>query len=358
MIIFSPGPANISERVRKALTLPDICHRDEEASQLLVDVRASLAQAFDIEDGSHEVVVFSGSGTLAIESLVACLTNWEQTLLIVSNGIYGERVADIARVLGVRYEVLELDWGRLPDLAQVEELVARPHIGGVYLVHHETTTGLLNPLREVSRVARSHGKLVVSDTISSIIGEYLNLDWGVDAILGTANKCFRGVPGVAFAVVSNAFLAVARRREKRTYYSDLLTHLDREAAGETPFTPPLQSLFAFREAIRETLEEGLDNRIAHYADISGQLRAGLRELGLRLYLPEERYSNTMTSVYLPPRFTFQQLHDPLKEKGFVIYNSQGRLRGTVFMLGVVGLIAESDIKQFLTALGETLKAAA
>lgn len=357
MIIFSPGPANISDRVRKALTLPDICHRDEEASQLLGEVRASLAQAFGIRDGSHEVVVLSGSGTLAIESLLACLTNWDQTLLIVSNGVYGERAADIARVLGVRYEVLELDWGKLPDLARVEELVARPHIGGVYLIHHETTTGLLNPLRETCRVAKSHGKLVVSDTISSVIGEHLDLDWGVDVILGTANKCFRGVPGVAFAIVSKTFLAIARKREKRTYYSDLLTHLDRETAGETPFTPPLQSLFAFREAIAETLEEGLDSRIAHYASISRQLRAGLRELGLRFYLPEEHYSNTMTSVYLPPGFTFQQLHDPLKEKGFVIYNSQGRLRGTVFMLGVVGLIAASDVTEFLTALGETLRAA-
>ena len=358
MIIFSPGPANISERVRRALALPDICHRGEESRQLLSDVRTSLAQAFGVEKGPFEVVVLSGSGTLAIESLLACLTNWEKTLLIVSNGIYGERAADIARVLGVRYEMLERDWGELPDLAQVAELVGREHIGGVYLVHHETTTGLLNPLKEVSLEAKRRGKLVLADTVSSIVAESIDFDWGVDAILGTANKCFRGVPGVAFAIVSRDFLEVARTRKKRTYYSDLVTHVDREADGETPFTPPVQSLFAFREAIRETLEEGIDSRIAHYASISAQLRAGLNQLGLKLYLTEELYSNTMTSVYLPPGFTFHQLHDPLKEKGFVIYNSQDRLRGTVFMLGVVGLIAQSDIRDFLTALEEVLKAAA
>lgn len=353
-IIFSPGPANISERVRNALTLPDICHRDDEFTDLLGDVKGLIAKALKIDD-SYGIVLFSGSGTLAIESLLTCLTGWEKTLLIISNGVYGERAAEIAKTYGVRVVELKLDWGTLPDLTEVEEELKMPEIGGVYLIHHETTTGLLNPLKEISLLAKKYNKLVLSDTISSIAGEHLDFECGLDAVLGTANKCFRGVPGVSFAVVSEDFVTTAEKRDRRTYYSDLITHLERERKGETPFTPPVHSLFAFREALREILEEGVENRIAHYKNISKLLRAGLKDLGLKLYLPEEQYSNTMTSVYLPPGFSYEELHDLLKERGFVIYNSQGFLRGKVFMLGVVGLINEQDIGNFLEALDEVIE---
>ena len=353
-IIFSPGPANISKKVRNALTLPDICHRDEEFTELLSEVKNLIAKALKIDD-SYEIALFSGSGTLAIESLLTCLTSWEKTLLIISNGVYGERAAEIAMTYGIKVKELKLDWGTLPDLKEIEEEIKMPEIGGVYLIHHETTTGLLNPLKEISLLAKKYNKLVLSDTISSIAGEHLDFRWGLDAVLGTANKCFRGIPGVSFAILSKDFVSIAKKRNRRTYYSDLITHLEREKKGETPFTPPVHSLFAFREALREILEEGVENRISHYKNISRILRKGLEEIGLKLYLSEERYSNTMTSVYLPQGFSYEELHDILKERGFVIYNSQGTLRGKVFMLGVVGLINGRDIGNFLEALGEVIE---
>jgi 2-aminoethylphosphonate-pyruvate transaminase len=353
-IIFSPGPANISERVRNALTLPDICHRDDEFTNLLDDVKSLITKALKIDD-SYDIVLFSGSGTLAIESLLTCLTGWEKTLLVISNGVYGERAAEIARTYGIKVKELKLEWGTLPDLAEIEEVIKNPEIGGIYLIHHETTTGLLNPLKEISLSAKKYNKLVLVDTISSIAGEHIDFEWGLDGALGTANKCFRGVPGVSFAVASKDFVAIAEKRNRRSYYSDLITHLERERKGETPFTPPVHSLFAFREALREILEEGVENRIAHYKNISKLLRAGLKDLGLKLYLPEERYSNTMTSVYLPLGFSYEELHDLLKEKGVVIYNAQGFLCEKVFMLGVVGLITELDIENFLEALGGVIE---
>jgi len=354
MIIFSPGPANITERVRKALTLPDIGHRDEEFNLLLKDVKTLLAKAFNIDGQPYEIALFSGSGTLAIEALITSLSGWGKTLLVISNGVYGERAMDIARTYGISVRELKLEWGTPPDLAEVEEGIKKPEIGGVYLVHHETTTGLLNPLKEVSLLAKKYDKLALSDTISSIVGEHLDFGWGIDAVLGTANKCFRGVPGVSFVIMSQDFLSVARKRERQTYYSDLLAHFEREVKDETPFTPPVHALFAFREALRETLEEGVENRIAHYRNISRLLRAGLKDIGLQLFLPEELYSNTMTSVYLPKGVTYEELLDKIRRRGFLIYNSQAQLRGKVFMLGVVGVITEEDIKNFLVVLREVL----
>jgi len=354
MIIFSPGPANITERVRKALTLPDIGHRDEEFNLLLKDVKTLLAKAFNIDGQPYEIALFSGSGTLAIEALITSLSGWGKTLLVISNGVYGERAMDIARTYGISVRELKLEWGTPPDLAEVEEGIKKPEIGGVYLVHHETTTGLLNPLKEVSLLAKKYDKLALSDTISSIVGEHLDFGWGIDAVLGTANKCFRGVPGVSFVIMSQDFLSVARKRERQTYYSDLLAHFEREVKDETPFTPPVHALFAFREALRETLEEGVENRIAHYRNISRLLRAGLKDIGLQLFLPEELYSNTMTSVYLPKGVTYEELLDKIRRRGFLIYNSQAQLRGKVFMLGVVGVITDEDINKFLVVLREVL----
>lgn len=355
MIIFSPGPANISERVRQALALPDICHRDQEFSDLLGEVKTLLAGALKIEDQSYEIVLFSGSGTLAMESLIACFSGWEKSLLVISNGIYGERAAAIANLYGVNVHELRLNWGVLPQLPAIEEQLRKPHIGGIYLVHHETTTGLLNPLKEISLLAKKYNKLVLSDTISSIAGEHLDLNWGIDAALGTANKCFRGVPGVSFVVLSEELVSIARNRVRRTFYSDLMMHLDREFNGQMPFTPPVQPLFAFREALKEVMEEGVGNRILHYQNISSRLRAGAKDLGLRLFLDEKLYSNTMTSVHLSQDVTFEELHDKLKERGFIIYNAHGRLRGQLFMLGVVGAITMSDIENFLAALGDVLE---
>ena len=354
MIIFSPGPANISERVRKALTLPDIGHREEELSWLLQEAKDLLARLLKIDGQDYEVVIFSGSGTLAIEALITSLTGWSKTLFIISNGIYGERANEIGLTYGVNVKEMRLDWGVLPDLDEVERQVKAPEVGGVYLIHHETTTGLMNPLSEVARLAKKYDKLVLSDTISSLAGENLDFSWGLDSVLGTANKCIRGVPGVAFAVLSPDLLNVIQNRERRSYYSDLLTHYQREQKNETPFTPPVHALFAFREALRETLDEGVDNRIAHYGNISQLLRAGLKDVGLKLFLAEELYGNTMTSIYLPSGISYETLHDRIKRQGFVIYNSQGRLRGQLFMLGNVGLISEQEINDFLVVLRQVL----
>jgi 2-aminoethylphosphonate-pyruvate transaminase len=255
----------------------------------------------------------------------------------------------------VKLEELKLEWGTLPDLAKLEEVLKRPDIGGVYLAHHETTTGLLNPLEEIIAIANKYNKLALADTVSSIAGEHISFSSGLDAAIGTSNKCFRGVPGVAFVIVSRGFLNVINHRQKRSFYSDLLTYIERERKNETPFTPPVHSLFAFREALRETLDEGVENRIKHYRNISGILRTGLKEIGLKLYLPEALYSNTMTSVYLPAGVTFKELHDKIKPHGYVIYNSQGKLQGTVFMLGVVGLISEKDVQGFLAVLKDAVK---
>ena len=354
MLILSPGPANISERVRLALTNPDIGHREPEFSALLQETRSLLLQICGVPQG-YKCAVLGGSGTTSIEAAITSLRGVTAGALILSNGVYGERAAQIAQVFRVPHTLEKFDWTCPLPLDRIEELVrATPH-DVVYLIHHETTTGVLNPLQQVAEIAKRHHKWLLVDAVSSIAGEQLDLSgWGIDLVVGSANKCIRGVPGVSFVVISDDFREMVSKREPAAFYSDLVGALSREEEGETPFTPPVQTMYALREASRELLDEGVGERIAHYREIAEILRDGLSSLGLTLLVSREHLSNTMTSVMLPEAVSYADLHNPLKDRGFVIYKSQGRLSETTFRLGTVGVISLDDIRGFLSALKEVL----
>ena len=354
MIIFSPGPANISERVREALTLPDIGHREAEFTELLLETRSLLLEVCGVPEG-YACAVLSGSGTTGIEAAITSLAGVTSGVLVLSNGVYGERAAQIAQVFGIPYTLEKFDWTLPLPLERVEELVgATPH-DVVYLIHHETTTGVLNNLAEVAKIAKARHKWVLADTVSSVAGEELDLaGWGVDLVIGSANKCLRGVPGASFVVVSNELLEAVAQRRPVAFSTDLVGTLSREEDGETPFTPPIQTINALREAARELLEEGVDRRIVHYRDIARSLRDGLASLELSFLVSREHLSNTMTSVMLPDGFSYNDLHQPLKDRGYLIYKSQGPLSETTFRLGTVGLITQDHIGGFLENFAQVL----
>ena len=354
MLILSPGPANISDRVRNALTQPDIGHREAEFTELLQDTRSLLLDVCGVGQG-YLCAVLGGSGTTGIEATITSLCGVTSGALILANGVYGERAAHIAQVFGVPHTLEKFDWTRPLPLDRVEELIGATAHDVVYLIHHETTTGALNPLRELAAIAKRHHKWVMVDAVSSVGGEELDLSaWGVDLIIGSANKCIRGVPGVAFVVLSQELSEVLSRRRQVSFSTDLVGALMREEQGETPFTPPVQTMYALREALRELLEEGVQQRIARYQDTARTLREGLASLELAFLVPTEQLSNTMTTVMLPEGVTYADLHGPLKSQGYVIYKSQGHLGETTFRLGTVGVIEDKDIQGFLLSLRQVL----
>lgn len=358
MIIFSPGPANISQRVRQALTKPDIGHRESEFTGLLQETRSLLLQVCGVAptvSGGYYCAVLSGSGTTGIEASITSLCDSVSGVLILSNGVYGERAAQIAQVFGISHTLEKFDWTAPILLDRAEDLISATSHDAVYLIHHETTTGVLNTLPQIAQIAKSHGKWVMVDAVSSIGGEELDLaGWGVDLVVGSANKCIRGVPGAAFVVISEDFRQAISNRRQVAFSTDLVNTLNREEDGETPFTPPVQTMYALREACAELLEEGVANRISHYQDIAATLRDGLSALELSFLVPRHHLSNTMTTVMLPPGVSYGALHGPLKEQGYVIYKSQGALSETTFRLGTIGVISQDDVRGFLKALGDVL----
>lgn len=355
MIILSPGPANISERVRRALSGPDIGHRESEFSDLLGEVRTLLLRACGVSQG-YSCAFFCGSGTTGIEAAITSLSTVSSGVLILSNGMYGERAAQIADTFQIPFTLETSAWTQPIPLSWAEASIRKTHHNTVYLVHHETTTGVLNPLQAIAEAAKRYQKRVLVDAVSSIAGEVLDLaGWGIDGVVGSANKCIRGVPGVSFVIVAQDFLNIILARRRVSFSTDLVSALLKEEAGETPFTPPVQAFYGLREALRELADEGLDNRIAHYRHIAKVLRDGLSALGLKLLVPREYLSNTMTSVMLPKGLSYSSLHGQLKQHGYLIYKSQAHLGEITFRLGTVGNLTERNICGFLDSLKRVIE---
>ena len=354
MLILSPGPANISERVRSALTNPDIGHREPEFSDLLTETRSLLLQVCGVPQG-YTCATLSGSGTTGIEATITSLSGVSSGVLILANGVYGERAAQIAQVFGISHTLEKMDWTAPIPNDRAEDLIQNTSHDTVYLIHHETTTGVLNPMQKIGAIAKRNHKWLLVDAVSSIGGENLDLPgWGVDLVIGSANKCIRGVPGVSFVVLSNQLLEAWSGRKPVAYSTDLINTVAKEEDGETPFTPPVQTMYALREACLELLEEGVHNRVSHYETIAATLRDGLASLELDLLVPRNHLSNTMTTAMLPDGWTYAELHRRLKDLGYVIYRSQGHLSQSTFRLGTVGLMSHDNIVGFLSALQQVL----
>lgn len=352
MILLNPGPVNVSPRVTAALARGDLCHREPECVELLARIRERLLRAFAPRGGWTAVLV-TGSGTAAVEMALASLVSERGRLVVAANGVYGERMAAMATAHRMPHTVVDGEWTSPPDLARVEAALREPDVEALAVVHHETTTGLRNPVAELGALARRHGKLLLVDAVSGLAGDPLDLDaCGADVVAGTGNKCIQALPGMAFVLVRDAILPKLAAHPPRSLYLSLATYL----RSPMPFTPAVQAAYAFDEALAELLEEGVDARIARYAGAAALLRAGFERLNLQMVLPPEWRSNTITSLRFPPGRTYAQLHDGLKRRGFVIYEGQGAFAKQAFRVANMGALATVDFERFLAALGEVLAA--
>jgi len=356
MILLNPGPVNISERVRHALLRPDICHREDEFARLMASIRSRLCAAF--APSGFTAVLVTGSGTAALEAAVTSSVEPDRALLAVVNGVYGERIARMAALHGIRVVEIAGAWTRPPDLARVEAaLRSDPGIQVVAMVHHETTTGFINPVPEVARLSKKFDKTVLVDSISGLGGEALDLRaTGVDLCAGTANKCIQGVPGLAFVLVRHEEMARIAAIPPRAVYLSLPSNWQAQEKGEPLFTPAVHAGYALDEALAELLEETVTARITRYGRAAALLRDGFRRLELTFLLGEAVRSNTITALELPAGLSYARLHDQLKARGFVIYAGQGALAPKIFRVANMGDVSQEEYREFLTALEAVLSA--
>jgi len=350
MILLNPGPVNVSPRVRAALTRADLCHREPECAELLERIRQRLLAAFAPRGGWTAVLV-TGSGTAAVECAVTSACSERGALVVIANGVYGERIAAMAAAARLRHQVIAGSWTEPPDLDRVERALREPGVEALALVHHETTTGLLNPVAAVGRLARAHGKLFIVDSVSGLGGDMLDLeDVGADVVAGTGGKCIQGYPGLAFVLVREAVAERLAAHPQRSLYLSLATYL----RNPLPFTPAVQIAYALDEALAELLEETVAGRVCRLAGAAALLREGFTRLGLELLLPPPWRSNTITAVRFPGGLSYRTLHAGLKARGFVIYEGQGDLARMAFRVANMGALSTADFRGFLAALAEVL----
>ena len=349
-VLLNPGPVNITEKVRKAMTLPDICHREKEFSGLMSSIRSKLLQAFKIEEDFTSVLV-SGSGTAALEMAVSSSLTPGRSMLVIENGVYGERIGKICDIYNLHRHTIQLKWGVPPNLDEVENILKKQSdIEVVSLVHHETTTGLLNPLKGIGELAKKYEKSFLVDCISSLAGDEVDFTL-IDIAVGTANKCLQGVPGVSFVFIRKKDLERLDKIPSRTLYFDLNGYHKAQEVGELLFTPAIPAHYALDVALDELIEETVSGRINRYTKAANFLREGFKNLNIEFLIPEGWRSNCLTGLKLPKGTSYEKLHKELKSKGFVIYAGQGNLSNSIFRIANMGDIQPEEFQRFLNVLG-------
>ncbi|WP_455377046.1 pyridoxal-phosphate-dependent aminotransferase family protein [Petrachloros mirabilis] len=339
---------------------PDICHRESEFSNLLHGIQAKLLKAFvPGAENEYAAVVITGSGTAAVESAMMSAIPHGKRMLIINNGVYGERLSQMIGLYRLGVSELKYEWTVKPDPERLRlALRQHPEVHGVAMVHHETTTGLLNPVKEIAEVVDSQNRVFIVDAVSALGGESIDIAGShIYMVAGTAGKCIQGFPGVSFVLVRKGFLERMRAYPKRSWYLHLTHYVDDQGEGVVPFTPAVQIYYAFDEALNELLEEGVSKRIQRYKKMAMLIRERMSKMGIKAVLTPDRQSNTITAYYLPEGLSYQSLHDRLKEQGYVIYAGQGNLENKIFRIANMGHLTEDQFTAFLDAVERICTAA-
>jgi len=356
VILLNPGPVTLTPRVRSALGAGDWCHREPEFAALTATINRELLQVYPGLADDYRAVILAGSGTAAVEAMLASFAPDDTRTLVVANGVYGERMARMLAAQGRPHAVARHEWTAPVDLALLERLLAgQPRVTHLALVHHETTTGRLNDLAAIGRWCRERNLILLLDGVSSFGAEALDpAACNLGAVAGTANKCLHGVPGLSFVVARDALWAAAPRSP--SVYLDLHAyHAAQHGEGYSPYTLPVQVAFALREALAEHAEEGgAPARRARYLARARRIHGALAALGVTPLLPVAEYSAVLWSYRLPAGRSYGELHDALKARGFVIYAGQGQLGGAIFRIAHMGDIGADDLDRLCAALGDCL----
>ena len=349
MILLNPGPVTLTPRVRDALAAEDLCHREPEFADLQDTIRSRLRAVYDLDE-AWAAVLLSGSGTAAVEAMISSLPGENARLLIIENGVYGERMTKMAAIHGIDHETIALEWGERIDTQVLSERLAERRFSHVALVHHETTTGRLNDLAAIGDVCATHDAQMLVDAVSSFGAESIDFNaLPIAGVAATANKCLHGAPGAAFVIVRRDALAHSKTR---CLYLDLASYCDKQDARSTPFTPAIPAFHALAEALAEHAEQGgWQARRLRYRRLAAQVADGFAARGIDTSLPARESSCVLRAYRLPAGVAYDSLHDHLKAEGFVIYAGQGGLAESIFRISTMGALDGADVDRLVAAVG-------
>lgn len=355
-LLLTPGPLTTSKAV-KAVMVHDWGSRDATFLRINKEVLERLPEVVNGR-GTHVTVPMQGSGTFAVEAMLTTFVPPTGKVLLLINGAYGQRarkILEIARRAVVVHETAE---DTPPDLAKVDAMLkADPAITHVFIVHCETTSGILNPINEVAALAEKHGRRFLLDSMSAFGALPIDVaKMTVDAIAASSNKCIEGVPGLGFVIAREAALAETKGNAT-TLVLDLHDQWQNFAkTGQYRFTPPIHVIVSFHQALMEFFAEGgQPGRGARYANNGKVLSEGMQAFGFKPLLSHNLQAPIIYTFHMPrnPAFKFQAFYDALKERGYVIYPGKLTVADS-FRIGCIGRIDEGNIRSFLAVVAEVL----
>lgn len=358
-ILLNPGPATTTDTVKYAQVVPDICPREKEFADLMKQIRDDLVRIVHGDPPKYTSVLFCGSGTLCMDACLNSLLPEGKKVLVVNNGAYSARAVEICESYHLPFLNLQFPMDALPDLAEVED-VLRCHsdIALVYATHNETGTGILNPIREIGALAHKYHAVFVVDTTSTYAMRPIRIEEeNIDFCMASAQKGLMAMTGISFVVGNRKLLEESGNFPKRSYYCNLYMQYEYfEKHGEMHFTPPVQTVYAMKQAIKEYFDEGENAKWDRHKRVFEALHAGLARLGFQNVIRREWQAGLVITVKYPEdeNWDFEKIHDYCYERGFTIYPGKMNNAGT-FRLCALGALDENDIVGFFRVLEEGLR---
>jgi len=358
-ILLNPGPATTSDAVKYAQVVPDICPREQEFVDIMTNIRKELVKIVHADPEKYTAVIFTGSGTIIQDACLNSLVPENKKICIINNGAYSARMAEIAGYYHIPCVNLEFLTTGLPDLEVVKETLGKDEdIAVVATVHHETGTGVLNPVREIGKIAHENGCVFIVDTISTYGLRPIDIEEeNIDFLMSSAQKGLAATTGASWLVGNIKEIKKSKNYPTRSYYCNIFRQYDFfERKGEMHFTPPVQTIYALRQALKEYWEEGEHARWERLTKCWEEIHKGLDEIGLESVIDKKIQGRLVVTVKAPEgnKFDFFKLHDYCFERGFTIY--PGKMFGLkTFRLCNLGKITCKDIEAFFVVAKEAFK---
>lgn len=355
--LLTPGPLTTTDTVKKEMMF-DHCTWDDDYKKITQEIRKGLLKLAHVSEDEYTVVLMQGSGTFGVESVLTSIPGENDKVLICANGAYGERMEDMVRHAKMSYAIYHEPCNKIPDPAKVKKILEQdPAITHVAMVHSETTSGILNDIQSVAKVAKEAGKVFIVDAMSSFAGVDIPVgDWGIDFLVSSANKCIQGVPGFTF-IIARKDLLIASAGNARSLSLDLYDQWKTmDVDGKWRFTSPTHVVLAFYQAMKELEEEGgIEARSRRYYENNRLLIQRMEEMGIHSYVDKEWQGPIITTFFYPSNVSFQfpEFYQYIKERGYAIY--PGKLTDLdTFRIGNIGEIYQEDIEKLVQIIGSFL----
>ncbi len=356
VLLMTPGPVLFHPRVYRAMSRVVFHHRTPEYRKTFGECVSMMKEVMQTE---NDVFILTGSGTSAMEAAIAnCVSPGDKVLTLI-NGKFSERWAELTETFGGASVPLDVEWGKAVKPEMVSEALDKePDTKFVTMCHNETSTAVLNPLPEIAKITKKRGKILMVDGITSVGGDYVYPDkWGVDILITGSQKCLGCPPGLGMIMVGpKAWEIINERKETPSYYLNLPAYKRSfEESSEPPYTSAISLIYGIHEALKMILEEGYENRVKRHRLMAKALRSGVEALGLKVLAEEGYESNTITASWYPDGVGDTAFRKAMQKHGILVAGGQSHLKGKIFRVAHMDIIAEREILLMLAMVGLVLR---